>query len=75
MFLTKHFICSKECIWSLLTGLLTQTNSSKIIQYITEIEVWILRLLSIPVPVPGKTKLEVRKMLQKNFVNSYNLYL
>lgn len=54
------YVYSKECIWSLLTGLLTQSNSPRIIQYIKEIETWILRLLSSPVPVPGKTKLEVR---------------
>lgn len=51
---------SKECVWSLLTGLLTHTSTPRIIQYINEIEIWILRLLSAPVPVPGKTKLEVR---------------
>lgn len=59
----KHIffqIYSKECIWSLLTGLLNQTSSPKLIQYIKEIETWILRLLSTPVPVPGKTKLEVK---------------
>ncbi|XP_026819862.1 MAP kinase-activating death domain protein isoform X3 [Rhopalosiphum maidis] len=49
----------KECIWSLLTGFLTQANSPRIIQFIKELEMWILRLLSTPVPVPGKTKLEV----------------
>lgn len=58
----KHFTCSKECIWSLLTGLLTQANSPRIIQYIKDIEMWILRLLSTPVPVPGKTKLEVKQI-------------
>ncbi|XP_025417158.1 MAP kinase-activating death domain protein isoform X2 [Sipha flava] len=55
----KKYHKSKECIWSLLTGLLTQANSPRIIQYIKEIEMWILRLLSTPVPVPGKTKIEV----------------
>jgi len=50
----------KECIWSLLTGFLTQSNSPRIIRFIQELEMWILRLLSTPVPVPGKTKLEVR---------------
>ncbi|XP_060847508.1 MAP kinase-activating death domain protein isoform X3 [Rhopalosiphum padi] len=49
----------KECIWSLLTGFLTQANSPRIIRFIKELEMWILRLLSTPVPVPGKTKLEV----------------
>lgn len=59
----NYVVCvySEECIWSLLTGLLTQTNSPKIIRYIKEIEMWILRLLSSPVPVPGKTKLKVRQ--------------
>ncbi|XP_025203393.1 MAP kinase-activating death domain protein-like isoform X3 [Melanaphis sacchari] len=49
----------KECIWSLLTGFLTQANSPRIIRFIKELEMWILRLLSTPVPIPGKTKLEV----------------
>ncbi|VVC41070.1 Hypothetical protein CINCED_3A012715 [Cinara cedri] len=55
----KGRLKDKECIWSLLTGLLTQESSPRIIQYIKEIEIWILRLLSAPVPVPGRTKLEV----------------
>ncbi|KAL4104662.1 hypothetical protein QTP88_019944 [Uroleucon formosanum] len=49
----------KECIWSLLTGFLTQANSPRVIRFIKELEMWILRLLSSPVPIPGKTKLEV----------------
>jgi len=56
----NDFVYRKECIWSLLTGFLTQANSPRIIQFIKELEMWILRLLSTPVPVPGKTKLEVR---------------
>lgn len=54
------FVYRKECIWSLLTGFLTQSNSPRIIRFIKELEMWILRLLSTPVPVPGKTKVEVR---------------
>lgn len=59
----NDFTYRKECIWSLLTGFLTQSNSPRIIQFIKELEMWILRLLSTPVPVPGKTKLEVRTII------------
>lgn len=37
--------------------------------YIREIEKWILRLLSAPVPVPGKTRVEV------NFLFKFTRYM
>ncbi|XP_050526812.1 MAP kinase-activating death domain protein isoform X2 [Daktulosphaira vitifoliae] len=49
----------KYCLWNILTGLTIHNQSKKIMQYIKEIETWILRLLSVPVPIPSKTKLEV----------------
>ncbi|XP_050426755.1 MAP kinase-activating death domain protein isoform X2 [Adelges cooleyi] len=48
-----------NCIWSILTGLVTRDYSPRVFRYIKEIETWILRLLSVPVPVPGKTRLEI----------------
>ena len=36
---------------------------SLVMHEVREIETWILRLLSAPVPVPGKTRVEVRTCL------------
>lgn len=45
-------------IWSLLTDTLAQDINLH--DDLKEIERWILRLLSAPVPVPGKTKVELQ---------------
>lgn len=54
----------RDTVWGILTGssgsISTEQMSSLIACEIKEIETWILRLLSAPVPVPGKTKLIVR---------------
>ncbi len=53
----------QDTVWGILTGssgtISTDQISSLIACEIREIETWILRLLSAPVPVPGKTKLIV----------------
>ncbi len=53
----------RDTVWGILTGssgsISTDQISSLIACEIREIETWILRLLSAPVPVPGKTKLIV----------------
>lgn len=43
-------------VWNVLTGFATDTTSSIVIHDVKEIETWILKLLSAPVPIPGKTK-------------------
>jgi hypothetical protein len=57
--------CESECrteesIWSVLSG---HDNCEKLLNAVAseirEIETWILRLLSTPVPIPGKTKVIV----------------
>lgn len=52
-----------DTVWGILTGssgtVSTEQISSLVACEIREIETWILRLLSAPVPVPGKTKLIV----------------
>jgi hypothetical protein len=52
-----------DTVWGILTGssgtISTDQISSLVAREIKEIETWILRLLSAPVPVPGKTKLIV----------------
>ena len=52
--------CFRESVWSVLTGRGQETPLPSILLHdVREIETWILRLLSAPVPVPGKTRVEV----------------
>ena len=51
-----------------LGGLVTEGVPSLVMHEVREIEMWILRLLSAPVCVPGKTKVEVGHNAH------YNLY-
>ena len=47
-------------MWSVLTGRGQETPLPSILLHdVREIETWILCLLSAPVPVPGKTRVEV----------------
>jgi hypothetical protein len=46
-------------VWSVLTGRAYEGTPSIVLHDVREIETWILRLLSVPVPVPGKTRVEV----------------
>ncbi|CAH1174243.1 unnamed protein product [Phaedon cochleariae] len=50
---------SRDNVWSVLTGNATDSTSSIVLHDVKEIETWILKLLSSPVPIPGKTKVEV----------------
>ncbi|XP_023706235.1 MAP kinase-activating death domain protein isoform X5 [Cryptotermes secundus] len=50
---------SRDTVWSVLTGRAYEGMSSIVLHDVREIETWILRLLSVPVPVPGKTRVEV----------------
>lgn len=54
-YFVKTFIF-RDNVWSVLTGFATDTTSSIVIHDVKEIETWILKLLSAPVPIPGKTK-------------------
>ncbi|XP_045480868.1 MAP kinase-activating death domain protein isoform X3 [Harmonia axyridis] len=49
----------RESVWSVLTGQAGEGASSIVLHDVREIETWILRLLSAPVPIPGKTRVEV----------------
>jgi hypothetical protein len=49
----------RDNVWSVLTGQAGEGASSIVLHDVREIETWILRLLSAPVPIPGKTKVEV----------------
>ncbi|XP_067637993.1 MAP kinase-activating death domain protein isoform X3 [Eurosta solidaginis] len=50
---------SRDNVWTVLTGHSTEATSSIVLHDVREIETWILRLLSTPVPVPGSTRVEV----------------
>ncbi|XP_033095553.1 MAP kinase-activating death domain protein-like isoform X4 [Anneissia japonica] len=48
----------RDSIWGVLTGICNEIPAM-VRHDIREIETWILRLLSAPVPVPGKTRVEL----------------
>ncbi|KAL9883197.1 rab3 GDP-GTP exchange factor isoform 1-T1 [Glossina fuscipes fuscipes] len=50
---------TRDNVWTVLAGQATETTSSIVLHDVREIETWILRLLSTPVPVPGSTRIEV----------------
>ncbi|CAL8096135.1 unnamed protein product [Calicophoron daubneyi] len=52
---TRSKSAEKETVWGMLTGANSTATSPLIIRSVHEIEAWILRLLSAPAPVPGKT--------------------
>lgn len=58
--LTKN-ISFSDSVWTVLTGSATDQTSSIVIHDVKEIETWILRLLSAPVPIPNSTRVEVDK--------------
>ncbi|KAJ8942573.1 hypothetical protein NQ318_010381 [Aromia moschata] len=47
---------SRDNVWSVLTNNASDTTSSIVIHDVKEIEIWILKLLSSPVPIPGKNE-------------------
>lgn len=49
----------RDTVWGLLTGQATESTSSIVMHDVRDIETWILRLLSAPVPIPGKTRVEI----------------
>ncbi|KAH0999757.1 hypothetical protein HUJ04_008133 [Dendroctonus ponderosae] len=49
----------RDSVWSVLTGQSSDGASSIVLHDVKEIETWILKLLSAPVPIPGKTRVEV----------------
>mgnify|MGYP001793918699 CR=1 FL=1 len=51
---------SSNVVWKYLTGKLKEPTDPVVLHHIRQLETWIFRLLSAPVPVPGKCKLEVR---------------
>ncbi|KAL6724495.1 hypothetical protein Aduo_019382 [Ancylostoma duodenale] len=52
----------KDIVWSVLTGHWQDAIPPEAMREIKEIETWILMLLSSPVPVPGKTKVQLEVM-------------
>uniref|UniRef100_A0A8R1DES0 MAP kinase-activating death domain protein n=1 Tax=Caenorhabditis japonica TaxID=281687 RepID=A0A8R1DES0_CAEJA len=52
----------RDIVWAILTGNYTEPIEPEVMKEIKEIETWILMLLSSPVPVPGKTKVQLEVM-------------
>ncbi|XP_065336490.1 MAP kinase-activating death domain protein isoform X6 [Cloeon dipterum] len=50
---------ARDSVWSVLAGNVHDNIPSIVMHDVREIETWILRLLSAPVPVPGKTRVEL----------------
>ncbi|XP_076678087.1 rab3 GDP-GTP exchange factor isoform X4 [Andrena cerasifolii] len=55
---------NRDTVWSVLIGLAPEGTPSIVLHDVREIETWILRLLSSPVPVPTKTRVEVEIVSQ-----------
>lgn len=53
------FLHYRDSVWSVLAGNVHDNIPSIVMHDVREIETWILRLLSAPVPVPGKTRVEL----------------
>ncbi|PAA65067.1 hypothetical protein BOX15_Mlig000889g4, partial [Macrostomum lignano] len=58
---------NRETVWSVLTGLHPDSSSQLVMHDVREIETWILRLLSAPVPVPGRTKLQLTVLPEADY--------
>ncbi|XP_022664675.1 MAP kinase-activating death domain protein-like isoform X3 [Varroa destructor] len=58
---TCQQLCNKDPLWEVFVSpdVATATLCPALLEVIQEIEKWILRLLSLPVPVPERTKIEV----------------
>ncbi|XP_075545658.1 rab3 GDP-GTP exchange factor isoform X1 [Dermacentor variabilis] len=52
-------IPSRDSVWNVFLGRVSEGYSSAVLHEVREIETWMLKLLSAPVPVPGKTRVEV----------------
>ncbi|CAF4002832.1 unnamed protein product [Rotaria magnacalcarata] len=50
---------SRETVWDILTGQVCECTSNIVGREVREIETWMLRLLSAPVSIPGKTKVSI----------------
>lgn len=63
LYQTAVFFFSRDLVWTLLTTRvspeLAKVIPEHVINDVREIETWCLKLLSAPVPIPGKTKVEV----------------
>lgn len=56
---------NRDNVWTVLTGHASEATPSIVLHDVREIETWILRLLSTPVPVPGSTRVEVSEKKQR----------
>ncbi|EPB80004.1 DENN domain protein [Ancylostoma ceylanicum] len=63
----------KDIVWSVLTGHWQDAIPPEAMREIKEIETWILMLLSSPVPVPGKTKVQLEVVIQSRNYNAVSM--
>ncbi|KAK3768821.1 hypothetical protein RRG08_061278 [Elysia crispata] len=63
----------RDTVWGVLTGQTSDNISSLVMHEVKEIETWILRLLSAPVPVPGKTRVERVSLQPFTVASSHDL--
>lgn len=59
MYKTKINNILSDNVWTILTGQSNEQTPSIVVHDVKEIETWILRLLSAPVPIPGSTRIEL----------------
>lgn len=59
---------NRESVWSVLLGKITESTPPALLHDVKEIETWILRLLSAPVPVPGKTRVEASPTIHNSYI-------
>lgn len=55
----SSYFYHRDSVWSVLSGQIIEGCPNLVMHEVREIETWILRLLSAPVAVPGKTRVEV----------------
>lgn len=60
LFMSCVVYVGSESVWGVLSGQVSVDNCpSAVMHDVRELETWMLRLLSTPVAVPGKTRIEV----------------
>lgn len=64
----QDYHCKRTNLWDIVIHQL-QIDNSTVRHFVREIERWILRLLSAPVPVPGKTRVEIELYASKDTCN------
>lgn len=63
--IARYLVIFRDSVWSVLTGSGASDNTPSLVMHeVRELETWILRLLSTPVPMPGVSRVEVSTAAQ-----------